>query len=164
MCFLIKTLLFVCHDKNNIVYFIVHNSKCCLLWCFLGQGTVGRPLGLGDTNPTLVSLTRFLQAGILCLGLIIICSSLCTTHTVVVFSWSGNSTLLLVDRLACGDTNPTLVSLARFLQAGILCLGLDWRLPSPYLERHQVQLREKQRVRSVQTIVRRFIKYSTTWV
>ena len=73
MCFLIKTLLFVCHDKNNIVYFIVHNSYCCLLWCFLGHGTVlCRPLGLGDTNPTLVSLTCFLQTGILCLGLIIL--------------------------------------------------------------------------------------------
>ena len=79
MCFLIdggKTLLFVCYgNNNNIVYFIVHNSYCCLLvFCCL------------------------------------------------VFSWSGNTTLLLVDRLDCGDTNPTLVSLARFLQAVILCL------------------------------------------
>ena len=42
----------------------------------------------------------------------------------MVFSSSGNSTLLLVDRLAWGDTNPTLVSLTRFLQAGNHCLGL----------------------------------------
>ena len=56
--------------------------------------------------------------------IIILCISLLILLFVVVFSLSGNSTLLLVDRLAWGDTNPTLVSLTHFLQAGILCLGL----------------------------------------
>ena len=28
----------------------------------------------------------------------------------MVFSWSGNSTLLLVDRLACGDTKSSIVN------------------------------------------------------
>ena len=61
-CFLIKTLLFVCRDKNNIVYFIVHNSYCCLLWCFLGQGTVlCRPLGLGDTIKPYTSIFNTLS-------------------------------------------------------------------------------------------------------